>query len=368
MHCSGLIQECERGEDGGFIPCERISEPRSVYDLASVTKIFTAVSVLQLQEAGRISLNDPVTKHDSRFRFLDGVTVLDLLSFQKAVSTDARIDAQNSSKEALAQLFGAKPAPRPERRYYTDMGAMILKYVIESASGTDYYSYLKEHILSPLGMSHTFSVLPPELYPVTACYNYERRILPDGRMVLDTDCPVGTVHDPKARIISRNGSDLCGHAGLFSTIGDMTKLAQGLLNGCVLSRALLSEIGKNRTGYRLPDGSYTHYLGYLCYAKHPVQTYSEVPACFTDGTVALNGFTGNHFSVDPNQNLFMIHLSNRIHNRVTVATGRPDPNNHLESVVWDDGKEYPVSQNYVYYKDAHLKNPIGEILNRKYRT
>ena len=368
QHCTGLIQECERMEDGSFIPCERKSEPESVYDLASVTKIFTAVSILQLKEAGRISFDDPISKHDRRFRNLNDITVLDLLSFQKAVSTDDRIDTQESSADALAQLFSAKPSPRPERRYYTDMGAMILKYVIESASGTDYYSYLKDHILSPLGMSHTYAVVPPALYPKTACYNYERRILADGRKVLDTDCPVGTVHDPKARIISRDGSDLCGHAGLFSTIGDMTLLAQGLLNGCILPRTLLMEMGKNRTGYRLPDGTYTHYLGYLCYAKHPVQTYSEVPQCFTDGTTALNGFTGNHFSVDPNRNMFMIHLSNRIHNRVTVATGRPDPDNHLESVMWDDGMEYPVSQNYVYYKDKHLKNPIGEILDRKYRT
>ncbi len=290
------------------------------------------------------------------------------MSFQKAVSTDARVDTQDSSEAALSQLFHAKPSPRPERRYYTDMGAMILKYVIESASEQDYFSYLRDHILSPLGMTHTFASVPAALRSKTVCYNFERRILPDGRKVLDTDCPVGTVHDPKARVISRDGSDLCGHAGLFSTIGDMTQLAQGLLNGCILSRPLLAEIGKNRTGYLLPDGTYTHYLGYLCYAKHPIQTYSEVPQCFTEGTIALNGFTGNHFSVDPNQNMFMIHLSNRIHNRVTVATGRPDPNNHLESVVWDDGKEYPVSQNYVYYKDKHLKNPIGEILFRKYRS
>ena len=366
--CCGLIQECERTEDGRFVSSERKSEPESIYDLASVTKIFTAISILQLREAGRLSFDDPISRHDSRFRFLNDISVLDLLSFQKAVSTDERIDAQRNPGDALDLLFSAKPSPRPERRYYTDMGAMILKYVIESAAGTDYFSYLRDHILSPLGMSHTYAVVPAELYSRTACYNYERRILPDGTKVLDTDCPVGTVHDPKARIISRDGSDLCGHAGLFSTIGDMTHLAQGLLNGCVLPRSLLMEIGKNRTGFRLPDGSYTHYLGYLCYAKHPIQTFSEVPQCFTDGTIALNGFTGNHFSVDPNRNMFMVHLSNRIHNRVTVATGRPDPENHLESVVWDDGLEYPVSQNYVYYKDRHLKNPIGEILNRKYRT
>ena len=127
QHCSGLIQECERKPDGRFVPCERKSEPESIYDLASVTKIFTAISVLQLKEAGRISFDDSIFKYDQRFRFLKDITVLDLLSFQKAVSTDSRVDTQDSSEAALLQLFHAKPSPRPERRYYTDMGAMILK-------------------------------------------------------------------------------------------------------------------------------------------------------------------------------------------------------------------------------------------------
>ena len=332
-----------------------------------MTKLFTAVSVLQLYARSRLDLNAPVRKYAPMFTEIGDISVYDLLAFQKDVSTPERIDTQPDRAHALSVLFRAAPSPRPEKRYYTDMGAMILKYVIESVSGLSYYDCIRENILQPLGMNRTFSSVPRDLLPETACYNYERRILPDGSFSLDTDCPVGTVHDPKARVLSRDGRDCCGHAGLFSTIEDMTRLAQGLLRGDILSRELLSEMGKNRTGFRLPDGSFTHHLGYLCYAKHPVQTFSEVPACFSDGTVALNGFTGNHFSVDPNRNLFMIHLSNRVHNRVTVATGRPDPDNHLETLVWDDKKEYPVSQNYVYYKDSYLKGPIGEILDRRFK-
>ena len=353
-------------QNGAFVQDECPLSEETVFDLASVTKLFTALSVMQLMEKGKLSLSDPLRKYDSRFSGIGDMEIYDLLAFQKTFSTPDRIDTQPDRENALKQLFAAVPSPRPEKRFYTDMGAMVLKYVVESCSDENYFSYLKGHILDPLGMSRTYAVLPESEYPVTACYNYERRVLPDGTFSLDTDCPVGTVHDPKARVISPDGTDLCGHAGLYSTIQDMTKLAQGLLNGVILSRDNLKEIGKNRTGSMLPDGTWTHHLGYLCYAKHPIQTFSEVPACFSDGTIALNGFTGNHFSVDPYKNRFMIHLSNRIHNRITMLTGRADHENHTERAEWPDGNIYPVSQNYVYYKDQYLKNPIGQILEEKY--
>ena len=142
----------------------------------------------------------------------------------------------------------------------------------------------------------------------------------------------------------------------------MTKLARGLLGDALLSRKTLLEIGKNRTGGKLPDGTDSQYMGYLCYSKQPVQTFSEVPAYFGERTIALNGFTGNHFSVDPEKNQFMILLANRIHNRATTVTGRANPEDKTETILWDDNKTYIVSQNFVYTKDKFLKNHIGNIL------
>lgn len=361
----GNIREY-RYEDGKILPSPHPAEKDSIYDLASVTKVFTSVAVLQLYEKRKFRLDTPLSELDSRFPNIGDFTVYDLLAFQKAISSSERIDAQPDAASAEKMLFESHPSPRPERRFYTDMGSMVLKYVVESVSGLSYSDYLKENILNPLGMKRTFATVPEELYPETACYNLERRITADGEYLLDTKCPVGTVHDPKARLISPKGGNLCGHAGLFSTAGDMALFAQGLLHGAVLSPDLVRVMGINRTGHLLPDGTYSHHLGYLCYAKHPVQTFSEVPAFFSDRTIALNGFAGNHFSVDPVQNKFIVLLSNRIENRITVATGRPDPESRIESILWPDGKEYPVSQNYVYYKDEYLKNPIGKILEERF--
>lgn len=347
---------------GAFLPAVEPLTADSLYDLASVTKLFTCVALLQLIERGKLKLRDEIVRFEPRFRHLGGVTVYELLAFQTALATGVRVDAQPDAASAQEALFSVQPAPKPERRFYTDMGAMVLKYVIEAASGQPFEAYLKENVFRPLGMRHTFSHVPAEWMDRAVCYNYERRVV-DGAFWLDTACEKGVVHDPKARLLAGDYG-LCGHAGLFSTLGDMVLFARGLLDGALIRRETLLEIGKNRTGHPLPGGGYTQYLGYLCFAKHPDQTYSEVPRCFGERAIALNGFAGNHFSVDPEQNRFIVLLSNRIHNRVTMATGRANPREkHIETLPWEDGQRYVVSQNYVYYKDENIKDPIGRLFS-----
>lgn len=349
-----------RLENGVFVPAVEPLTAHSLYDLASVTKLFTCVALLQLMERARLALSDEITRFEPRFRQLGGVTVYDLLAFQTALSTEARIDEQPDADAAMAMLFSARPAPRPERRFYTDMGAMVLKFVIEAAAGQSFEAYLQEHIFQPLAMHSTFARVPSHLLDSVVCYNYERRVV-DGAFHVDLTCEKGVVHDPKARLLA-GAYGLCGHAGLFSTLGDMVRFARGLLDGALIRRETLLEIGKNRTGRPLADKGYTQHLGYLCFAKHPEQTFSEVPRCFGWRTIALNGFSGNHFSVDPDKNRFIVLLSNRIHNRVTMATGRANPREkHIETLPWDDGQRYVVSQNYVYYKDENIKDPIGRL-------
>ena len=356
----GRIREV-RLERGAFVPDEAAMDERSIFDLASVTKLFTCIAVLQLCERGKLALDRTLGSIDRRFTHIADAKIEELLSFRAALRTSVRLDAAASAEEAERLLFDIRPAPAPKTRFYTDMGAMVLKYAVEEASGLSFWEYLQTNILRPLGMRETFAAVPEALLSRTVCYNYERT-MQEGRFCLDTSCPAGTVHDPKARLMNTGLPAPCGHAGLFSTLVDMTLLARGLLDGALFSRKTLFEIGKNRTGGLLPGGEYSQYMGYLCYAKHPVQTFSEVPACFGERAIGLNGFTGNHFSVDPEQNRYMILLANRIHNRVTTLTGRANPNDPTRTALWDDGRECVVSQNFVYMKDKYLKNAIGELL------
>ena len=358
--CRGNLREVRR-ENGVFLPDVAPLKNDSIFDLASVSKLFTCIAVLQLVERGKLRLDQAIGSVDKRFSHIADVSIDDLLCFRANLQTTARMDAASSAEEAEQLLFDIRLGPPPTRKFYTDMGAMVLKYVVESAADTLFWDFLRENIVRPLNMTRTFAEVPESLLRQTVDCNYERRIV-DGAFWLDDACPPGTVHDPKARLLNTEKSAPCGHAGLFASLDDMTILARGLLGGVLVGRKTLLEIGVNRTGGKLPDGTDSQYMGYLCYSKQPVQTFSEVPAYFGHRTIALNGFTGNHFSIDPEKNQFMILLANRIHNRATTVTGRANPEDKTETILWDDGKMYIVSQNFVYTKDKYLKNHIGDIL------
>lgn len=227
--CRGNIREA-RYENGAFVLDEAPMDENSIFDLASVTKLFTCIAVLQLCERGRLALDAPIRHCDSRFVRIPDVTVEELLSFRAALQTDARVDEQSSAEDAERLLFSIRRGPDPVRRFYTDMGSMVLKYVVESAADQAFFDYLSEHILRPLGMARTFARVPDALLPETVDCNYERRIV-DGRYLVDLDCPAGTAHDPKARVLERGGDAPCGHAGLFSSLADMTLLARGAARG-----------------------------------------------------------------------------------------------------------------------------------------
>ncbi|PKM39660.1 MAG: hypothetical protein CVV04_09795 [Firmicutes bacterium HGW-Firmicutes-9] len=358
--CRGNLREV-RLKNGAFVPDMAPLETDSVFDLASVTKLFTCIAVLQLMERGKLRLDQTVGSVDKRFIQIQDVSIEDLLCFRAQLQTTARMDAASSADEAELLLFDIRLGPPAVRKYYTDMGSMVLKYIVESAADTLFWDFLRENIVRPLGMTRTFAEVPEALLSETVNCNYERRIV-NGAFFLDTACPPGTVHDPKARVLNAERPAPCGHAGVFASLDDMTILARGLLDDALLSRKTLLEIGVNRTGGKLPNGTDSQYMGYLCYSKQPDQTFSEVPAYFGHKTIALNGFTGNHFSVDPEKNQFMILLANRIHNRATTVTGRANPDDKTETILWDDGQNYIVSQNFVYTKDKYLKNHIGDIL------
>lgn len=360
----GRAQEM-RLEDGALLPCERALGNDSLFDLASLTKLFTAVAVMRLVDLGKLSLDERFGELDSRFEHLRDVRLGDVLGFTVSLQTPGRIDAAPDRDEGLRRLFGMAPCPTPAVRVYSDINAMAVKYAVEARTGLPFYEAIRSLILSPAGMDETFAAVPQALRARCVCYNLEHRI-EGGRFILREDVPLGSPHDPKARVLSSGGRDLCGHAGLFSTRRDMVRFAQALLRGELLPLPLLREIGKNRTGFPHGDGTWRQYLGYLCFSKHPWQHLSEVPAWMGEQSVGLSGFTGNHLSIDPDRRRFVLFLGNRCHMRVSHIV--PPPGGALEDygldargvglVRWPDGRLVPSSAKYVYFKDERLHAPI----------
>ena len=334
----------------------------SLFDLASITKLFTALIVMRLREEGSLDLTRPVTDYAPQFTRLCGVTVDQVLGFEIGLTTAARLDTQPSAEAARALLNDIQPG-EVTGRAYSDMHAMVLRYVVEGAAGEDYATLLHRLILAPLGMASTHLVVPENRRSLCVSCDNEHR-LERGRYILRDGVAPGTPHDPKARVF---WPEPCGHAGLFSTRGDLVKLCQGLLRGDVISRDSLLFMSRNRTGHQRPDGTYQQYLGAQCYVKHPIQRHSEVPPYESDKAISLSGFTGHHISVDIENGVFALFLGSRCQNRLTVLV--PEEGKSLTDyglnpdgtgcIFWPDGTQVWSSVNYVYQKDAHFHQAVA---------
>lgn len=357
-------------EDAG-----RLLTADSLFDLASLTKLFTGLMVMRLHEEGCLDLSAPVTAYAPQFTRLTGVTVDQVLGFEVGLTTASRVDTQNTPDAARRVLFDIRPG-EVMGRAYSDMHAMVLKHIIEGAAQEDYASLLQRCILAPLEMRDTFLIVPETRRSLCVSCDNEHR-LERGKFILRSGVQPGTPHDPKARTLY---PEPCGHAGLFSTRDDLVKLCQGLLKGVVISREGLISMSRNRTGYQRPDGSYQQYLGAQCYVKHPQQRHSEVPVYESDKAISLSGFTGHHLSVDVETGVFALFLGSRVQNRLTVLVpedGKSITDYGLKSdgtgtLVCPNGARIYSSVNYVYQKDAHfhqaVANEMGLLPWRKANT
>lgn len=338
---------------------------QTLFDLASVTKLFTGVLAMRLHEEGRLDLNAPVTRYAPQFQHLSAVTVAQVMGFSVGLTTPERVDTQKTPEAARRQLWAIEPG-EIKGRAYSDMHAMVIREVIEGAAKETYADAMQRCILKPLGMTDTFLCVPPDRVKDCISCDGEHRI-EQGRFILRKGLLRGVPHDPKA---ARLYPDCYGQAGIFATQGDMVKFAQGLLTEKVVSADTIRCMAQNRTGHQRPDGSWQQYLGFLCYVKHPVQYFSEIPVYQSDEAIGIAGFTGQGMSVDMATGTFSLFLGNRVLNRLTVLI--PEPGKSYADyglneagqgcVLWEDGRKVWSSVNYVHQKDRHFHQAVMDEL------
>ena len=365
-----LAVSCGQGDRRAWAMDGREAGEHTLFDLASVTKIFTGLCLMRLWEEGLLNPFKRVSFYCPEFTRLNAVTVEQLMAFQVRLVTPQRIDACEDRESAFCCLKNTYSAGAAGQRAYSDIPCMVLKYVVEQVSGMSMMNCVRTLILDPAGMSETFASVPSDRLSDCLLYGPEYRIEGE-RWILRPDPVRGIPHDPKAAILQGSGDDLCGHAGLFSTLSDMELLARAILEERIVSRESLHRMAVNRTGRMLPDGTFTQYLGYCCYRKHPDQYFSEIPSAMSREAFGIGGFTGNHFSVDPGTGRYTVFLGNRVRNRLTVLIPpegrrledyglRPDGSGRIR---WEDGSFRFSSVNYVHQKDARLHAVVDRVLS-----
>ena len=368
---TGLLLVCEAGGRTETAMDGDVKE-NSIFDLASLTKLFTGLCAMRLKEEGLLDPGRPVFYFDPRFTKLKDTTAEQLMSFTAELKTPGRIDDCRSREEALNCLFGTVSAGEPKGRHYSDIPSMVLKYVIEAAAGMPLMDFVRQTVLDKAGMDETWAKVPAERIGDCQRYDPEYRII-NGKRIRRTGLEPGVPHDPKAAVIQAGTEDLCGHAGLFSTAADMSRFCRAILEEKIVNRESLREMATNRTGHLKPDGTYTQYLGYQCYVRHPDQYFSEIPRYMGRQAFGNAGFTGNHLSVDPERGNYVFFLGNRVKGKLTMLV--PEAGKTLEdyglcadgsgTVVWDDGTHISSSVKYVHQKDEHLHSVIARVLGLK---
>lgn len=164
--------------------------PATIYRMASVTKTFTATAIMQLRDAGKLSLDDPVVKHLPWFKiksaFADApvITIRHLLTHTSGLPREAAfpywMDANFPTIEQIKEtLPNQEAAFAPETRWkYSNLALALAGEIVAVVSGSPYDVYVQKHILEPLGMSSS-TMLFPEAHRSRLAVGYGRR-MPEG--------------------------------------------------------------------------------------------------------------------------------------------------------------------------------------------
>jgi CubicO group peptidase (beta-lactamase class C family) len=165
--------------------------PATRFRIGSVSKVFTATAILQLRDAGRLRLDDPVAKHlpwfkvPSPFPTAPPITIEHLLTHTSGLSREAPFDAWTTHEfPTREELRAAMPrvtviSPPGKTYRYSNLGLALLGEVVAAASGEGWADYVRAHITAPLGMSSTTGA--PTAAEIAALPRQHRRRQPDGR-------------------------------------------------------------------------------------------------------------------------------------------------------------------------------------------
>jgi len=281
----------------------------TVLDLASLTKpLATTLAVIKLIQDQQLDLEHELGFLLPQFRNSGKSKVkLKHLLYHNSGLPDYRpyyLDLmrlpQADRAEALRDLLVKEPLVHGigETTVYSDIGFMILAWVIETVSGQRLDRFVGEQVYAPLGLDKLFFVDLNSTAPLTEFAATER--CPWRGFLLQ-----GQVHDDNAYALG----GIAGHAGLFGTAADVHSLLTELL-----------------TAYRHPDAvnHFPHALvrAFFNPSSHseralgfdtPSRTESSCGAYFSTNSVGHLGFTGTSFWLDLDRSIIVVLLTNRVH-------------------------------------------------------
>src|SRR5579875_297633 len=275
----------------------------TIFDLASVSKLFTATAVMQLWDEGKLKLDAPVAHYLPKFAAngKQDVTVRELLTHTSGLAPDPPIPLYEIPGDREARIDNVLEQPlayTPGTKYvYSDMNFITLGALVEKLSGEREDVFVRRHITEPLHMSDTMYDPPASLKPRIAATEYQpwtkRGLL------------WGQVDDENAWALG----GVAGHAGLFSDAHDLAVFGQMMLNDGtydgkrILSARAVQLIGTN-WDKKFPDDATG--LGWSIDRGYMMGALSG------PHTIGHEGYTGTMIAINKPNDVIAILLTNRV--------------------------------------------------------
>ena len=327
----------------------------TIFRIASMTKPITTVAVMMLEEEGKLSLTDPVSKYIPAFKgqrvateagttvpARRDITIRDLLSHRSGLSygflnggpvgdayrkegvTDGLTTTQMSLQEGIDKLAAQPLMAQPGTAWNYSLSTDVLGRVVEVVSGMSFDAFLRDRIINPLAMTDTsFVVSDAKWSRFATVYS------PDGagniRPMKDPEEAFGNAHLSQFAWYKAPKKYFSGGAGLTSTIQDYARFAQMLLNGGTLDgvRLLSPKTIDLMTASQTSDLPPAGLLGPGMQFALGFRVVTDVALTQTQGSVGMYGWLGIYgttFWVDPKEHLIAVMMVQRYPGS-PVATG-----------------------------------------------
>jgi CubicO group peptidase (beta-lactamase class C family) len=279
--------------------------PATVYDAASLTKAVATTTLIAMQvEAGRLALDLPVARYIPEWNagpnpdWRKSVTIRNLLTHTSGLPPHKDYFLTVHSKREMIEAICNEPLEYPPgtKSVYSDLGFILLGEILERATGKTVDQLASERIFAPLGMADTSfnpsKSLLNRIAPTENDTTFRKRLLQ------------GEVDDENAFAMG----GIAGHAGMFSTAPDLAAFCQMLLNGGMYAQNRLltrATIAQFTAAQALGDRTFT--LGWMVPTPN-----SSSGQYFSPRSFGHLGFTGTSIWIDPDRQLFVILLTNRV--------------------------------------------------------
>ncbi len=291
----------------------RPMEEETIFRIASMTKPITATALMQLVEAGKLAVDDPVSKHIPSFggmktkegKAARDVMIREILSHTAGLAQPDREDYRNFTLAEIADRISANPLEfEPGTQWKYSSGLTVAGRLVEIASGESFADYVDRHICRPFGMTDTtFRLKPEQAKRLAVTYKPAKKAKGAGPALEAVEIP-----DP-TQAVTPNPS-----GSLYSTAGDMAKFYQAILRGGALGETrILSAEGVRRMLTKETEGLTTGFtpgnfwgLGW-CVVERP----QGVTRLLSPGTYGHGGAFGTQGWTDPRRGLILVLMIQR---------------------------------------------------------